>query len=141
MIKLREEYPVEEIGEKQLHAVQEDNRIMTGLKNLVAAWDFDKFDIEDLAEICWRSGFQYASDRFFHLASEEEQTKLHEQGGLPNPKALVQIPKEAVYINRNVLLELLKEENCPECPAMFEEGWFKGRKALKQKIREKIEAL
>ena len=102
MIKLREEYSVEQIGEKQLHAVQEDNRIMTGLKNLVAAWDFDKFDIEDLAEICWRSGFQYASDRFFHLASEEEQTKLHEQGGLPNPKALVHIPEEVFKKDRKL---------------------------------------
>ena len=83
MIKLTPEYPVEQIGEKQLHAIREDNRVMQNLKNLVANWTGD---VEDLAEICWRSGFQYAQNRFFHLASEEEQTRFHANGGkLPAP--------------------------------------------------------
>ena len=68
MITLRPEYPVEQIGEKQLHAIREDNRVMSTLKQIVANWDFEKNDIEDLAELCWRCGFKYASDRFFHLA-------------------------------------------------------------------------
>jgi hypothetical protein len=90
MIELQKEYPVEQIGEKQLHAIQEDNRVMSALKELVASWDFKTNDIEDLAALCWRCGFQYASDKFFHLASEEEATRFHANGGkLPNPKALI----------------------------------------------------
>ena len=85
MITLRPEYPVEQIGEKQLHAIQEDNRVMSTLKQMVASWDFEKHDVEDLAELCWRCGFKYASDRFFHLASEEEITRFHANGGIPNP--------------------------------------------------------
>lgn len=90
MIKLHPEYPVEEIGEKQLHAIQEDNRVMSTLKQMVAHWDFEKHDVEDLAELCWRCGFQYASDRFFHLASEEEQTQFYANGGkLPKPSGII----------------------------------------------------
>ena len=90
MIELHPEYPVEQIGEKQLHAIQEDNRIMSHLKQLCASWDLKEHDIEDLAELCWRAGFQYASSRFFHLASEEEQTQFHANGGkLPKPQGLI----------------------------------------------------
>ena len=90
MITLHPEYPVEQIGEKQLHAIQEDNRVMSNLKQMVVNWDFEKNDVEDLAELCWRCGFQYASDRFFHLASEEEQTQFHANGGkLPKPSGII----------------------------------------------------
>lgn len=82
MITLKEEYPAEQIGEKQLHAIQEDNRVMTTLKQLVSHWTGD---LEDLAEICWRSGFGYAQDRFFHLASDEELSRFHANGGIPDP--------------------------------------------------------
>jgi hypothetical protein len=80
MIKLRKEYPVEEIGETQLNAIREDNRVMTHLKELVKNWDWEKHDAEDLAEICWRSGFGYAESRFFHLASKEEETEFFKNG-------------------------------------------------------------
>ena len=82
MIKLTEEYPVEQIGEKQLEAIREDNRVMTRLKDLVKRWDWEKHDVEDLAEICWRSGFKYAENRFFHLASETEEADFFANGGI-----------------------------------------------------------
>lgn len=85
MIELRQEYPIEQIGETQLNSIREDNRVMTYLKELVKNWDWEKNDAEDLAEICWRSGFGYAESRFFHLAGREEETEFIKNGKkIPN---------------------------------------------------------
>jgi len=76
------EYPVEQIGEKQLESIREDNRVMSNIKELVKKWDWEKRDAEDLAELCWRMGFKYAENRFFHLASEAEEAEFFANGGI-----------------------------------------------------------
>lgn len=62
MINIRE-IP-DSIDEKQRDIIEEHNRVMSSLKQLVKSmFDMGK-DVEDIAELCWHCGFQYAEDYF-----------------------------------------------------------------------------
>lgn len=95
MIKLLPEYPVEQIGKTQLESIKEHNRVLTGLKKLVAKLIEEGDDAEDIAQLAWNCGFAYAESRFYHRddledvpISEEtyEECKdiLEKQGCYPN---------------------------------------------------------
>lgn len=54
----------ENIDDKQRDIIEEHNRVMSSLKQLVKAKLDNGYDAEDIAEICWLCGFQYAEDYF-----------------------------------------------------------------------------
>ena len=64
MIKLRD-IP-ENIDDKQRDNIEEHNRVMFALKQLVKSMLDNGNDAEDIAEMCWHCGFQYAED-YLHI--------------------------------------------------------------------------
>lgn len=62
MIQLRD-IP-ENIDAEQRDIIEEHNRVMSSLKQLVKSMLENGKDVEDIAEICWLCGFQYAEDYF-----------------------------------------------------------------------------
>lgn len=62
MINIRE-IP-EGIDEKQRDVIEEHNRVMSSLKQLVKSMLDAGKDTEDIAELCWHCGFNYATDYY-----------------------------------------------------------------------------
>ena len=62
MIQLRD--VPENIDDKQRDNIEEHNRVMFGLKQLVKVMLENGNDAEDIAEMCWHCGFQYAQSYF-----------------------------------------------------------------------------
>ena len=51
MIQLKENYPIERIGQKQHDVIEEHNRVLENLKKLVASMLENGKDAEDIAEL------------------------------------------------------------------------------------------
>lgn len=64
MIQLKENYPIESIGQKQHDVIEEHNRILENLKKLVASMLESGKDAEDIAELAWHCGFEYATSYY-----------------------------------------------------------------------------
>lgn len=64
MIQLKENYPIERIGQKQHDVIEEHNRVLESLKNLVVSMLENGKDAEDIAELAWYCGFQYATSYY-----------------------------------------------------------------------------
>ncbi len=62
MIQLRD--ISENIEDKQRDIIEEHNRVMSNVKQRVKSMLDNGKDVEDIAEICWHCGFQYAEDYF-----------------------------------------------------------------------------
>lgn len=63
------------IDEKQRDIIEEHNRVMSSLKQLVKAMLDAGKDAEDIAELCWHCGFQYAEDYFI----KEDMLRPHKK--------------------------------------------------------------
>ena len=64
MITLRENYPIEQIGQQQHDNIEEHNRVMSNLKLLVQSMLENEKDVEDIAQLAWHCGFEYATDYY-----------------------------------------------------------------------------
>ena len=64
MIQLKENYPIERIGQKQQDVIEEHNRVLENLKKLVASMLENGKDAEDIAELAWHCGFEYATSYY-----------------------------------------------------------------------------
>lgn len=62
MIQLRD-IP-KNIDDKQRDIIEEHNRVMFSIKQLVKSMLDNGKDAEDIAELCWFCGFNYAQDYF-----------------------------------------------------------------------------
>lgn len=54
----------EDIDDNQRHYMEERNRVRCNLKVLVAALVAEGKDIEDIADICWSCGFEFATSYY-----------------------------------------------------------------------------
>lgn len=54
----------ENIDDKQRDIVEEHNRVVSSIKQLVKSMLENGKDVEDIAELCWHCRFQYAEDYF-----------------------------------------------------------------------------
>lgn len=54
----------ENIDDEQRHNIEELNRVKEGLKNLVTSLINNGNDAEDIAEMCWHCGFEYATSYY-----------------------------------------------------------------------------
>lgn len=54
----------ENIDGKQRDVAEEHNRVLFSIKQLVKSMLENGKDVEDIAELCWHCGFQYAEDYF-----------------------------------------------------------------------------
>ena len=64
MIELQKQYLVEEIGQDQYDNIEEYNRVLTNIKALVKSLLDNGNDAEDIAQICWHCGFDYATSYY-----------------------------------------------------------------------------
>ena len=69
MIKLQENYPVEQIGQQQHDNIEELNRVMSNLKLLVQSMLENGNDAEDIAQLAWHCGFEYATS--YYIANDQ----------------------------------------------------------------------
>lgn len=61
------------IDEDQKHYLMELNRVKVGLKSLIPALIKEGKDMEDIGEICWTCGFEFATSYYTETGKLKEQ--------------------------------------------------------------------
>ena len=74
MITLQENYPVDRIGQEQHDNIEEHNRVMYNLKLLVQSMLKNGKDAEDIAQLAWHCGFEYATS--YYIANDQLKVKV-----------------------------------------------------------------
>lgn len=54
----------QDIDEEQKHFMTQINKVKVGLKSLIPALISEGKDIEDICELCWTCGFEFATSYY-----------------------------------------------------------------------------